>query len=59
MPDRIVDNLLAPKAKVSVVNWDKAVADPSYLSYLIDVTHADRASCVYDLSRPLRRANSS
>ena len=55
MPDRIIDNLLETNAKISVVNWDKIIKDISALEFLIDVTHNDRLSCDYDLSRPMRR----
>jgi hypothetical protein len=58
MPDRIVDNLLAPRAKVSVTTWDRLWADLGKLAFLIDVTARDRTQCDYDLSRPLRRSNS-
>jgi hypothetical protein len=54
MPDRIIDNLLND-SKISVVKWDKIENDPGALEFLIDVTYRDRASCEYDMSRPLRR----
>jgi hypothetical protein len=57
MPDRIIDNLLAPKAKISVVNWSKIERDPPKLSFLVEATHQDREACEYDLSKPLRRRN--
>lgn len=56
MPDRILDNLLKPKAKVSVTNWD--TLDVGKLRFLIDAAHADRSQCEYDLSRKMRRSNS-
>ena len=58
MPDRIMDNLCAPKAKVSVTDWSRVMTDPGTLSFLIEATFADRVLCEYDLSRPMRRANS-
>lgn len=58
MPPRIIDNLLKNDAKISVVNWEKIEGDPSNLSFLIDATYNDRTSCNYDLSRPMRRADS-
>ena len=58
LPDRIIDNLLVPAAKVSVVNWSKFENDPGKLAFLIEATFADRANCNYDLSRAMRRANS-
>lgn len=57
MPARIVDNLLAPKAKVSVTTWDRIKGDLRRLVYLIELAHRDRATREYDLSRPMRRAN--
>ena len=57
MPDRIVDNLLARDARVSVVPWAKAI-DPDHLAFLIEATFADREQCEYNLSRGLRRHNS-
>ena len=58
MPDRIIDNLLNTGAKVSVTNWDTMTADLDKLRFVIDVTFRDRAECDYDLSSPMRRANS-
>ena len=58
MPDRIIDNLLCNDAKISVVPWHKIGNDREKLRFLIDATFNDRASCKYDLSRPLRRQNS-
>ena len=58
MPDRIIDNLLKQDAKVSVASWSKIENDPEKLSFLIDATYKDRTTAVYDLSRPMRRANS-
>ncbi|MCK4620430.1 MAG: TIR domain-containing protein [Desulfobacterales bacterium] len=58
MPSRIIDNLLKNGAKVSVANWDTVTADTEKLKLLIDLTYRDRASCDYDLSASMRRANS-
>ena len=58
MPDRIIDNLLEPKARISVVNWDKIENDFSVLEFLIDATYDDRLACEYDLSRQMKRRNS-
>ena len=58
MPTRIIDNLLESQAKISVVNWNKLVSNIEILRYLIDETYNDRTNCKYDLSRPMRRANS-
>lgn len=56
MPDRIIDNLLEPEAKISVAPWDRIKV--TTLKFLIDAAFEDRGRCVYDLSRPMRRANS-
>ena len=55
LPDRIIDNLCAPKAYVSVVPWDRLNA-PN-LEFLINATFNRRGECEYDLSRPMRRKN--
>lgn len=57
-PARIIDNLLKNGAKVSVTNWDKISANAAALRFLIDVTFDDKTTCEYDLSRPMRRADS-
>lgn len=56
LPDRIIDNLLKSKAKVSVTSWNKINEDS--LDLLIDLTFKDRKECEYDLSRPMRRRDS-
>ena len=56
MPDRIIDNLLKPEAKISVAPWDRI--NVTTLKFLIDAAFKDRTRCVYDLSCPMRRANS-
>jgi len=58
MPLRIIDNLLKSDAKVSVTNWDRVTSSPDKLKLLIDLTHQDKENCDYDLSTPMRRANS-
>ena len=55
LPERIIDNLAAPNARVSVVPWDRL--SPAKLKYLIDATFVGRGACEYDLSRPMRRRN--
>ena len=57
-PARIIDNLLKNGAKVSVTNWNKIDGNPEALQFLIGTTFDDRDSCDYDLSRPMRRADS-
>ena len=56
MPDRIIDNLLKPKAKISVVNWEDLNAEK--LRTMIDCAYNDKDTCEYDLSRAMRRKNS-
>ena len=56
LPDRIIDNLLATRASISVVPWERLTADR--LEFLIDTTFSNRGSCEYDLSREMRRRNS-
>ena len=57
MPDRILDNLVHDGAKISVVNWNELTAEK--LKYMIDAAWYDKESCDYDLSRKMRRNNSS
>ena len=59
LPERIIDNLIDEKAKISVTDWDRVQKDLSILEFLIQVTFKDRTQCDYDLSRPMRRKNSS
>ena len=56
LPARIIDNLLEPKAKISVVRWDDLTADK--LRLLIDLTFNDKDDCIYDMSRSMRDKNS-
>ena len=58
VPDRIIDNLLRPEAKVSVTSWSRFKDNPKNLQFLIEATFKDRAICDYDLRRPMRRKNS-
>ena len=56
MPDRIVDNLIEPEARISVLPWRRINADT--LRFLMEATFRDRTRCTYDLIRPMRRENS-
>ena len=56
LPNRIIDNLPAPNAYISVVPWERLSA--RNLEFLIDVTFNRREECQYDFSRPMRRRNS-
>ncbi len=55
MPDRIVDNLLIPEAKISVVPWEKLTKER--LTFLIEATFQDKDRCEYDMSREMRRTD--
>lgn len=55
MPDRIIDNLLKPEAKISVIPWDKI--NNERLKFLIEATFQGKDKCQYDLSRDMRRAD--
>ena len=55
MPDRIIDNLLEPEAKISVVPWDKLNVER--LAFLIEATFQAREKCEYDMSREMRRSD--
>ena len=57
MPERIIDNLMAPEAYISVVPWEKA-NNPNFLRFLINATFEDRGRCRYDLRRKMKRKNS-
>ena len=55
MPDRIIDNLLKPEAKISVVPWEKLTKER--LAFLIEATFQEKDGCVYDMSREMRRSD--
>ncbi|MDE0554051.1 MAG: TIR domain-containing protein [Candidatus Poribacteria bacterium] len=55
LPERIVDNLVAPRARISVAPWNRLT--PENLRFLIDATFEGRSRCEYDLSRPMSRRN--
>lgn len=55
LPDRIIDNLISKKSKISITNWDTIYNNPTALKFLIDATFNDRSQAEYDLSRPMRR----
>ncbi len=57
MPERIIDNLLESRSKISVVPWEKA-SNPEKLRFLINATFNDRANCTYNFNRPMKRQNS-
>ena len=53
LPDRVIDNLLAPKAYISVVPWERLTADR--LKFLVEASFSRRSDCEYDLRKPMRR----
>lgn len=55
LPDRIIDNLLIRKSKISVTTWDTIYTNPKTLEFLIDSRFRDRTETEYDLSRSMRR----
>lgn len=55
LPDRIIDNLVALNARISVVPWVRL--SPERLKFLVDATFDGRSDCEYDLSRPMKRKN--
>jgi hypothetical protein len=57
LPDRIIDNLMGKKAKISVTNWNIIANDPDALKFLVNAAFDDKTVCEYDLSRPMRRRN--
>ena len=57
MPDRIIDNLVRPDVRISVVPWSRI--NGRTLEFLIEAAFRYRKDCPYDLNRPMRRANSS
>ena len=56
MPDRIIDNLMKPDVKISVVPWERI--NGGTLEFLIEAAFRNRSNCRYDLSKPMRRADS-
>jgi hypothetical protein len=61
-PERIIDNIMTPRSWILVARWSDLVTqeDPHMdkLRWLIDAAFRNRASCEYNLKRPLRRHNS-
>lgn len=58
LPDRIIDNLMNKKAKISVTNWSVIANDLGTLEFLVNAAFDDKAACEYDLSRPMRKRDS-
>lgn len=57
MPSRVIDNFVKD-VPITVVDWDRIVADPQRLKQLIDIAFRRRFDFSYDHSAPLRRNNS-
>jgi hypothetical protein len=57
LPARILDNIVNPRARISVVSWDQVYNQPSKLKWLIDETAAVARFNEYDLTRRMRRQN--
>ncbi len=58
LPARIIDQLLAKDAKVSVTQWSRLGRNIENLALLIDCAYRDRTSCDYDLSTPMKKRDS-
>jgi len=58
LPARMIDQLLAKNAKVSVTQWSRLSKNLENLALLIDCAYRDRTSCDYDLSRPMKKKDS-
>ncbi len=56
MPSRIIDNLIKSDVKIPVIPWRRI--DRTALEFLINAAFSNRKNCEYDMSRPMRRANS-
>lgn len=54
LPERIIDNLMDDKVKMSVVPWSKIEDNPDALRFLVDASAAVARSNEYDLSLPMR-----
>ena len=57
LPETIIDNLLNPKAKISVVPWHKIEDHPENLKFLVEGTAKTRYTNEYDLTTPSRKYN--
>ena len=58
LPDRVLDNLVAPRALVSVTPWNRIINARRRSESLIELAFRDRSVCRYSLSRPMRQRNS-
>jgi hypothetical protein len=58
LPARLIDSFVDGEDKISVLPWERATASPDNLRFLIDKAFDDREIAKYNLTAPLRRANS-
>lgn len=58
MPARLIDNLVKSGVKMSITSWQAVYGWKERLEFLIKAAFNNRANCSYDLSTPMRRANS-
>jgi hypothetical protein len=58
LPARIIDQLLAEKAKVSITQWNRLGRNLENLALLIDCAYQARVACEYDLSRTMKMRDS-
>jgi hypothetical protein len=57
MPERVIDNLIAPRVSMSVVPWARIENQPDNLRWLVDATATAGRNNQYDLTLPMRRKN--
>ena len=55
LPERIIDNLVNPGAKISVCSWHRIQNHPAKLKWLIEAAYQSRITNEYDLSEPRRK----
>ena len=55
LPERIIDNLVNPNAKISVCPWRHVEENLGRLKWLIDAAYQSRRTNDYDLKRPMRK----
>lgn len=55
LPERIIDNLIAPNVRISVCPWNRIECHLGGLKWLIDAAYQSRITNDYDLSEPRRK----
>ena len=58
LPARMIDQLFAKNAKVSVTHWSRLGRDLGNLALLIDCANSARTNCDYDLSSSMKKEDS-